>query len=328
MGGLERYRADASGGSDQSSFVSYADGRVVYFPFGSRGRGYVVPDGDIEAALWQANERLRALNKRFLRYVYILLAPVVLFGFSLLLGRPSLNAICLIIGPIAVAILLARAAFSWFVGGLVWGLERVRGDPKITLARWRSALAFAGGAALVWLTLHLYNARLEALKGDLGTFNFYPNLWRDIMFAIISALFLFGALSHFDSFVDRVGKTRARFGIAFLATLELTAVTTGIVAFFGSTPRVTITRDFLICGTPTRWSDVAAISLVDGRRGKEYAKISLKSANPPPPEQFVPLLSRQYDPAIDCEISDLETDYNEVYREIEMAWRQASSRSH
>ncbi len=329
MGKPERYQAEPATTGQPSNFIVMQDGRIAYFPFAPSGRGYVIPDADRERDLREAHERFRKFNRYFLRYVSLALGSISLFAFFFILQRPSFEALCWLVGPIAVAVFFARCAFIWFAGQLIWGLEHVGGDPGTARAFWRLGIVAAVAAALIWLILHLYDARLYALKGDLGVFTFYPGLSRNIMFAIISGMFLFGTLSHFDRFVERVGKTRARLGIAFLALLELIAVVTGVVTFFGSTPKVTITRDFLICGTPTRWSDVAAISLVDGRRGNEYAKILLKSANPPPPPgQFIPLLSRQYGPTTDCEISDLETDYNEVYRAIEMAWRQASSRSH
>jgi hypothetical protein len=328
MGTLDSDEAEAAS-ADPSDFVKSPDGRTVYYPNGPSFGGYVVPNAEREQVLRDAAERLRASNKGFFRYVFWALTFAFLAGWFLLLAQPSIEALCLLLAPPLLWILLDRCVFIWHMGRLVRGLERIQGDPKVARTGRHLAIGLAGGVALIWLVLHLYNERIAALPGNAGTINFYPDLSYSMVAAIFFGLLLWPAFRHHDDVVGSIGPKRTMLAYAFIGVLEFFIVAGMVWNFFDPTPRVIITRNFLLCGTRTRWSDVAAISLtVDERRLREYARLTLKSDEPSPPlGQFVPLLFRNGGPATICETTSLNSDSSKVYEKVETAWKQALSRT-
>jgi hypothetical protein len=321
---LQQNEPEAAAGGAQLDFVKGADGRTVYYPYGPSLGGYVVPN-ERERALRDAAERLSAFEKGFFRFIFYALGLTFIAGMGLLIVQPSVAALYLSLVPITLWILLDRCIFTWQMGAQVRGLERVRGDPEIAHSLRHVAAGLIGGAALIWLVLHIYGERIAALSDHAGTINFYPDLSYSISASIFFGLLLWPAFRHHDDVADRVGRRRLFWGYLFIGVLAFFNVTGSVWNFFDPTPKIIIARNAVWCGTRTKWSDVAAISLVDGRRLTEYARLALKSDNPPqpPPGQFAPLLFPNSGPSTRCETTRLQVASSAAYAAIETAWKHA-----
>ena len=242
-----------------------------------------------------------------------LVSPIGYALYALSVSRPFF-ALGLFLLVSAIATTAARALLGYRMRALLAGLECV--EPYDNTSGQLHRLILRAGiimAAPAWLVLQFYQQRVEARSHIGGTISFYPDISQFLIWGVIFALFLVLVASR----RKRVSNNILFRAILLFGSRELACIAYVVVIFFGTTPRVVLTPEALVCDWRVPWADISNLSLADGASGKEYALLSISPKSTRPQHGFSYAAVRQ------CEITRLHADYHTVYRSMRMAWQGA-----
>jgi len=286
-------------------------GRTLFYPFGDSWRGYVVPDAGREEALRAAVQRYRESTKRFNIWPFGLAVALFCGAWFVLDSHPFwfLGALVL---PTVFLVLCDRALLYYQIRDLVAGLERVGSRDK-TPGYVRQI--FLAGAALTWITQHLYLSRIDALPVAAGTTAYYADIAQPLVWTLLFGCFALAIAWARNKVPALFGGTKSLCTMLLFIVLQLCGVAYVAWYFLSPKPSVVVSADKLVCGWELRWADVTALSEGEGgdsRSSKQYARLKVGPA--PKPSMW-----SAGDVKL-CQISGLNEDYAAVYRDMRTAW--------
>lgn len=300
-------------------FIKDAHGRTLFYPLGTSSSGYAVADEKREQVLRDAMARYREIAKRVKPWASLLVAPFLFPLYYFLSSRPffALGAFLL---AMALFILADRAFLRYRLRPWLIGLEKVESIDKRPQRNLRIlAFILVLLSIVAWLTLRLYQRRIDALPAVDGTTIYYAGISLSLMFALIISLFFLLTILGRKNLITRLGDNRYLLTLLVLTVIDFCLLGYMTMNFFNPAPEVVITRDALQCNWSVQWSDVTDLDLKTGRHGKRYAWLNIGSE-----PQKAPWQTRN---AKQCEISGLNEDYSTVYQSIRAAWQDEQSRS-
>jgi hypothetical protein len=300
-------------------WITDADGRALYYPYGPRRAGYLLTDAAREPALRAADARYQGIGKRIKPYSYILVLPLI-YTFYYLFGTHPILAFASFPAFLAAAALIDRVLFRSIVGNLIEGLPQVAPLKPLPapVRSLRNAAAFLlVFAGAVWLVLYVYDLRVDAVAANRGgTTEFYPDISFYVLFTLVFAACAWVIFAGWKRVAAKFSPNRALLSAFLFIVLTLGCASAAVWHLYDPKPSVIISRDYFSCNWTVRWADVTRVSLQSGTKGKQYARIELAADT----------VGSGSGARKDCEITGLKTDYLTVYEAISAAWHNTQTK--
>jgi hypothetical protein len=313
-------------------------GVKLFYPFEAFWHGYIVSNKEQESAVIADILRYRQLNKRMTGAVFFFVfIPCTVVTNLLFMSRPF-AALAILLLPIVAAISGILLLRYWCFRNLLKNTKRtVRDTDAIIRGRSFAKIFFStltlctvGIVVIAFLTLRIYDERINVLPINSGTIEYFAGisvpLCLSLMCLFIFVSFLLVAISFgltvgWDKLFARSHFMWAALSLVFCGIIGLSFANLAAGSFLHPTAKVTITPDALYCDEQVMsWSNVADLEVETGRYGTKYAAIFFAN-KPPAPNNYI-LLSKPTR-VRRCEITELNVDYNSVYRSMVLAWQAA-----